>query len=80
MPSTKRNGITSWLLEGRGLEGAISEKGKRAPLVATKRWGVGRTDSWTNAHKKLRWCTEREGRVIAFSNTIIMVGRLIRKA
>lgn len=57
--------VTSWLLEGRGLEGVICEKGKRAPLEATKRWGVGRTDSWTNAHKQLRWCTEREGRVIA---------------
>jgi hypothetical protein len=31
----------------------ISEKGKPAPLQATKRWEVERTNSWHNAHKKL---------------------------
>lgn len=72
------------LLEERGLEGAISKKGTPDPLGTTKRWVVERTNSWTNAHKKLLWCTEREGRVIdfwiAFSNAIIIVGRLIREA
>ena len=62
----------------------ISEKGKPAPLQATKRWVVERTNSWHNAHKKLVWCTERRGRVIdfwiAFSETILIVRRLIRKA
>ena len=75
---------TRELLEDRGLVGVISEKGKPAPLQATKRWVVERTNSWSNAHKKLVWCTEREGRVIdfwvAFSNVIIIVGRLLRKA
>ena len=36
--------------------------------------------SWQNAHKKLVWCTERRSTVIdlwiAFSNVIIIVGRL----
>jgi len=41
----------------RGLEPAISEKGKPAPLAATKRWVVERTNSWSNAHKELVWCT-----------------------
>ena len=76
--------ITRRLLEDRGLEGVISEKGKRVPLGATKRWVVERTNSWSNSHKKLLWCTERRGRVIdfwiAFSNTIIIVGRLFREA
>ncbi len=76
--------VTRRLLQERGLEGVISEKGKPAPLGATKRWVVERTNSWSNAHKKLVWCTEREGRVIdfwiAFSNVIIIVGRLIREA
>ena len=27
---------------------------------------VERTNSWNNAHKKLVWCTERQGRVIDF--------------
>jgi hypothetical protein len=77
--------VSRELLEDRELVGMISEKGKPAPLRATKRWVVERTNSsWSNAHKKLVWCTEREGRVIdfwiAFSNAIIIVGRLIREA
>jgi Transposase DDE domain len=76
--------VSRVLLEERGLVGMISEKGAPAPLRATKRWVVERTNSWSNAHKKLVWCTEREGRVIdfwiAFSNAIIIVRRLIREA
>ena len=76
--------LTRRLLEDRGLVGVISKKGKPAPLAATKRWVVERTNSWSNFHKKLVWCTEKEGRVvdfwIAFSNVIIIVGRLIRGA
>jgi transposase len=75
---------TTELLGSLGLVGVISKKGKPTPLGATKRWVVERTNSWSNAHKKLLWCTEREGRVIdfwiAFSNTVIIVGRLIREA
>jgi Transposase DDE domain len=71
-------------LEERGLLAEISEKGKPAPLAATKRWVIERTNSWHNAHKKLVWCTERQGRVIdfwvAFSDVIIIVRRLIREA
>ena len=70
-------------LMSRGLEPMISEKGKPAPLQATKRWVVERTNSWNNAHKKLMWCTERVGRVIdfwvAFSEVVIIVRRLIRR-
>ena len=71
-------------LENRGLLAVISEKGKPAPLQATKRWVVERTNSWHNAHKKLVWCTERRRRVvafwIAFSEVIIVVRRLIQEA
>jgi transposase len=71
-------------LQARSLIGEISEKGKPAPMSATKRWIVERTNSWHNAHKKLVWCTEREGRVIdfwvAFSDVVIIVRRLIREA
>ncbi len=76
--------VTRRLLQERGLEGVICQKGKPAPLGTTNRWVVERTNSWQNAHKKLVWCTERERRVIdfwiAFSNAIIIVGRLIREA
>jgi transposase len=76
--------ITREILESRDLIGVISKKGKPAPLKAGMRWIVERTNSWHNAHKKLVWCTERCGRVIdfwiAFSNVVIVVRRLIRKA
>ncbi len=71
-------------LQIRGLLAEISEKGKPAPLAATKRWVVERTNSWNNAHKKLVWCTERVDQVIdfwlVFSAVIITVGRLVRQA
>ena len=67
----------------RGFLAEISEKGKPAPLAATKRWVVERTNSWQNAHKKLVWCTERADPVIdfwlAFSGVIITVSRLVRE-
>jgi transposase len=70
-------------LQLRGLLAEISQKGKPAPLAATKRWVVERTNSWSNAHKKLVWCTERRDPVIdfwlAFSGVLITVGRLIRR-
>jgi transposase len=76
--------LTRKRLAERDLVGVICAKGKPSPLGATNRWVVERTNSWQNAHKKLVWCTERRGRVIAFwiafSNVIITVGRLIRKA
>ena len=62
----------------------ISEKGEPAQLRNGKRWVVERTNSWHNAHKKLVWCTERQGRVInfwiTFSEVVIVVRRLIREA
>jgi transposase len=76
--------LTRQRLRELGLRLEISGKGKPAPSWATNRWVVERTSSWHNAHKKLVWCTERVGRVIdfwiSFSNVIIIVGRLVRKA
>ena len=67
----------------RGLVAEISQKGRPAPLNATGRWVVERTNSWQNAHKKLSWCTERQGRVVDFwvalSEVIIIVRRLVRE-
>ena len=74
--------LTRERLKELGLGWEISRKGKPAPFWATNRWVVERTSSWSNAHKKLLWCTERVGRVIdfwlAFSGIIITVGRLVR--
>ena len=78
--------ITREKLGERGFMGVISQKGKpaSAKLAATRRWVVERTNSWSNAHKKLVWCTEREDRVtdfwMAFSEVVIIVRRLIRRA
>ena len=71
-------------LRVRDLLAEISEKGKPAPIAATGRWIVERTNFWQNAHKKLEWCTERRAWVVdfwmAFSNVVIIVGRLVREA
>ena len=75
--------LTRLRLLERGLVAEISEKDRAAPLNATKRWFVERTNSWQNAHKKLLWCTERRGRVVDFwvalSDVVVIVGRLIRE-
>jgi transposase len=71
-------------LAARGLEAEIARRGFPAPITAGKRWVVERTTAWTNAHKKLVWCTERRAAVaafwIAFSAVIIIVGRLMRES
>jgi IS5 family transposase len=75
--------LTRERLRRRELVAEISKQGWPAPIAATKRWVVERTSSWSNAHKKLVWCTERVGTVIdfwlAFSAVIVIVGRLIRR-
>lgn len=76
------SGVTRAQPSRRGLHADISARGKPAPFAATERWMVERTNAWTNAHKKLVWCTERRTAVIAFwiafSTVIIIVRRLIR--
>jgi transposase len=76
--------VTRQRLDARGLRAEIAQRGKPAPLTAGTRWVVERTNAWTNAHKKLVWCTERRASVIAFwmafSAVIIIVGRLMRQA
>ncbi len=78
------SGRTRTLLAARGLEAEIAVRGKPAPITAGQRWVVERTTAWTNAHKKLVWCTERRAAVVAFwirlSTAIIIVGRLVREA
>lgn len=75
--------VTRERLAARGLHGAIAPRGKPAPIAASARWPVERTNAWTNAHKKLVWCTERRAPVIAFwlafSAVIIIVRRLLRE-
>jgi hypothetical protein len=60
------SGVTRERLWRRELVAEISKQGRPAPIAATKRWVVERTTSWSNAHKRLVWCTERVGSVIEF--------------
>jgi transposase len=75
--------VTRERLASRGLHGEIAAKGTPAPIAASSRWPVERTNAWTNAHKKLVWCTERRASVVAFwlafSAVVIIVRRLIRE-
>lgn len=78
------SGATRHRLATRGMAAVIAAKGQPAPLTAGRRWVVERTNAWTNAHKKLVWCTERRAAVVAFwitfSAVIVTVGRLVREA
>lgn len=75
--------VTRDRLAVRKLRAEIAERGKPAPVTASQRWVVERTNAWTNAHKKLVWCTERRARVLAFwlafAAVIIIVRRLLRQ-
>ena len=75
---------TRELLDEFGCNGQIATKGKPAPLQATRRWPVERTNSWHNrGFRKLAICTEVRTVVIAafiaLANAIIIVRRLIRQ-
>lgn len=75
------SGVTRQRLADRGLDTEIAGQGD--PVAVGQRWVVERTHAWTNAHKKLVWCTERRAVVIAFwlafSAVVIIVGRLVRE-
>jgi transposase len=78
------SGKTRDLLADRGLHGKIAVKGLKAPVQASGRWHVERTNSWHNAFNKLQRCYERRERVIdAFfdlADAVITVRALIRRA
>lgn len=75
--------VTRERLQRCGFGSAIAARGTPAPIAASSRWPVERTNAWTNAHKKLVWCTERRAAVVAFwlafSAVIIIVRRLVRE-
>ena len=71
-------------LATRGLTGQIAHKGEKAPIQASRRWPVERTNAWHNAFNRLQRCYERRETVIdAFfdlADAIIPTRRLIRRA
>ena len=72
------------VLTERGMAGQIATRGLPAPIQAGHRWVIERTHAWGNQYGKLRWCTERRRRVVAFwlalVNAVIVCGRLLRRA
>ena len=78
------SGKTRDELAGRGLHGQIAHKGEKAPIQASQRRQVERTNAWHNAFNRLQRCYERREHIIdAFfdlADAIITVRSLIRKA
>ncbi|SER17515.1 hypothetical protein SAMN05216188_108206 [Lentzea xinjiangensis] len=68
----------------RGLHGQIAHKGENAPIQASQRWHIERTNAWHNGFDRLQRCYERREHVIdAFfdlADAIITIGSLIREA
>lgn len=75
---------TRTLLAGRELTGKIARKGIKAPVQASGRWHIERTNAWHNAFARLARCYERREVVVdAFfdlADTIITLRNLIRRA
>jgi transposase len=78
------SGKTRTLLADRGLHGEIAHKGEKAPIQASRRWHVERTNAWHNGFNRFQRCYERRERVIDayfdLADAIITVRRLIRQA
>ena len=78
------SGKTRQTLTDRGLRGQIAHKGEKAPIQASGRWHVERTNAWHNAFNRFQRCYERREKVIdAFfdlADAIITVRSLIRRA
>jgi len=71
-------------LAGRGMTGQIAHKGEKAPIQASGRWQVERTNAWHNAFNRLQRCYERRENVIDayfdLADAVITVRSLIRQS
>jgi len=71
-------------LTRRGLRAQIAHKGEKAPIQASQRWHIERTNAWHNALNRLQRCYEHREHVINalfdLADAIITVRSLIRKA
>jgi transposase len=78
------SGVTRDELRSRNMTGEISRKGDKAPIQATRRWHVERTNAWHNGFNRLQRCYERNEDVINayfdLADAIITTRRLIREA
>lgn len=78
------SGKTRDTLTDRGLNGQIAHKGEKAPIQASQRWHVERTNAWHNNFNRLQRCYERREVVVDtffdLADAIITVRSLIRRA
>jgi transposase len=84
LDSGNDSGNTRDTLTDRGLHGQIARKGQKAPIQATGRWHIERTNSWHNSFNRLQRCYERRHDVVKalldLADTIITLRSLIRRA
>jgi transposase len=78
------SGKTRDELSRRQMRSQIAHKGEAAPIQATQRWHIERTNAWHNAFNRLQRCYERRENVIdAFfdlADAVITLRSLIRRA
>jgi transposase len=71
-------------LASRNLRGEIAHKGDKAPIQASQRWHIERTNAWHNAFNRLQRCYERREVVVdAFfdlADAVITIRSLIRQS
>lgn len=74
------SGVTRTLLADLGFTGEIARRGIPAPLQASQRWVVERTQAWMNGYGKIRRCTERRGSAVTmylYLAAVFVVTRLL---
>ena len=67
-----------------GFDAQIARLGTPAPIQATKRWPIERTNSWMNGYGKLRRMTDRNPAIVIFylylAAAFVTIRRLIQQA
>jgi hypothetical protein len=75
---------TRQALAGLGFHPQIARLGIPAPLQATKRWPIERTNSWMNGYGKLRRMTDRDPAIVVFylylAAAFVTIRQLIQQA
>ena len=71
-------------LAGLGFYPQIARLGMPAPIQATKRWPIERTNSWMNGYGKLRRMTDRDPAIVVFylylAAAFVVIRQLIQAA
>jgi hypothetical protein len=72
------------LLTQLGFRAQIARLGLPAPIQASKRWPVERTNSWMNGYGKLRRITDRNAKIVQFylylAAALVVIRQIIQRA